>query len=274
MKINNIQLGLKSSPSLEQLNSRLKYHPDTLEFYTTEKDFTADGLRGLKEAIQVVKNQGINQIILHHPMTFQNEFLELITPKKVFPDLYYFIEKSTNDLLQLAFDLDTQVLVHGSYELRNKIIYDYYGSWDNANKHLFDELERYDNLGKNHIFFENSISQLFYFGDPIYDKEIVDLGVKLAFDVSHSFIKMKGDNQKLIESLKLLKHQVKHYHLVDSMGQTHDSLPLGQGKIDWQSVYDCLNPAATTIYEIDLQNVNDPEEQLRSHQYALELLDR
>ena len=33
-----------------------------------------------------------------------------------------------------------------------------------------------------------------------------------------------------------------HYHLVDSNGEFHDSLPLGKGKIDWQAVVPLLNP--------------------------------
>ncbi len=269
--IKKVQLGLKSSSDEKQVESRLSHHPDVYEFYTSEKDFTTDGLNRLKEAILEVKME-TKQIILHHPMTYQKEFLELVVPQKLFPETYYFLEKSTNNLLQIAFDLDTQVLIHGSYELKNKKMFDFYGNWEKANNHLFNELQRYSNLGKERIMFENSISPLFYFGDSNYDQQIFDANIQLAFDVSHSFIKFKGNNNILLESLRRLKDHIVHYHLVDSMGEIHDSLPLGQGKIDWLSVYSLLNTKATSIYEIDLVDMKNPLEQLQSHQYILDLL--
>lgn len=44
-----IQLGLKASCAPEQVASRLKYHPDVFEFFTSEVDYTADGLENLKK---------------------------------------------------------------------------------------------------------------------------------------------------------------------------------------------------------------------------------
>jgi sugar phosphate isomerase/epimerase len=58
----------------------------------------------------------------------------------------------------------------------------------------------------------------------------------LNIDVSHSFIACRGDNGKLQQILELTDNYAKYYHLVDSMGIQHDSLPLGHGKIDWSMV--------------------------------------
>lgn len=265
------KLGLKASADPKQLESRLQYHPEVFEFYTSQADFNSQGLERLEEAIFQVKDQSTDKIVLHHPMTFDGEFLEMVTPEKLFPQITHFLEKSTNDLLQLAFDHDCQVLVHGSYELRNKSIMDYYGNWEKANQELFLRLDYFAKLGQDHIMFENSISPLFYFGDPTYDQLIYQKGYRLAFDISHSFIKMKGSNSKLMASLETLKDHIVHYHLVDSMGEIHDSLPLGQGKIDWSGVLDHINPEATAIYEIDLKDMNNPLEQLQSHQYLMQV---
>ena len=71
-----------------------------------------------------------------------------------------------------------------------------------------------------------------------------------------------------------LKNNIVHYHLVDSMGKTHDSLTLGTGKIDWAAVLPRLNTAATSIYEINLKNQNDCREQLESHKYLLNLYNK
>ncbi|MGT2636904.1 hypothetical protein ACVRWL_03700 [Streptococcus ratti] len=62
-----------------------------------------------------------------------------------------------------------------------------------------------------------------------------------------------------------LKNHIVHYHLVDSNGQEHDSLSLGQGSTDWKRIVPLLNPKATSIYEIDLADMLDPKEQLESH---------
>lgn len=265
------KLGLKASADPQQLQSRLQYHPEVFEFYTSQTNFSSQGLKGLKEAILQVKDQATDKIVLHHPMTFEGEFLEMVTPEELLPQVTHFLEKSTNDLLQLAFDHDCQVLVHGSYELRNKAVMDYYGSWEKANQALFQRLDYFAELGQEHIMFENSISPLFYFGDPAYDALLFAKNYRLAFDISHSFIKMQGSNSKLLASLKTLKDHIVHYHLVDSMGESHDSLPLGQGRIDWSGVLDLLNPSATAIYEIDLKDMNNPLEQLQSHQYLTQL---
>lgn len=265
------KLGLKTSSDSEQLNSRLIHQPEILEFYTDQADFSKNGLKRLNDAIQEVKERATDKIILHQPMTFQGDFLEMIVPKELFPKSFYFLEKSTSDLLQLAFDHHIQVLLHGSYEMRNQALIAYYGSWEAANQYLFDQLDKFSELGQAHIMFENSISPLFYFGDPDYDALLFAKNYRLAYDLSHAFIKMRGSNRKLLASLKTLKDHIVHYHLVDSMGKTHDSLPLGQGKINWKAVLELLDPDATSIYEINLKNMLDPTEQLQSHNFLLQL---
>lgn len=83
-------LGLKSSSDSQQLNSRLIYHPDVFEFYTSQKDFSKEGLRRLEEAIQEVQVQATKRIVLHHPMTFENEYLEMFARSDLSKDLCFF----------------------------------------------------------------------------------------------------------------------------------------------------------------------------------------
>lgn len=83
---------------------------------------------------------------------------------------------------------------------------------------------------------------------------------------------MHADNDALIESLRHLKLQVKRYHLVDSMGQDHDSLPLGKGLVDWQRVVNELNPTASRIYEINLADQRHCQEMMASHQYLTQIV--
>ncbi|WP_165210519.1 sugar phosphate isomerase/epimerase [Streptococcus tangpeifui] len=265
-------LGLKASADPQQLASRLRYKPEVFEFYTSQEDFSKEGLKRLEEAILQVQNQTTRRIVLHQPMKYQGEFLEMIIPQILLPETYYFLEKSTNDLLELAFDHDCQVLIHGSYELKNPQVLDYYGSLENAKQTSFERLDQFSQLGGQHILFENGISPIFFFGDPSYDQEILARGYRLAFDTSHALIKARGDNQALLDSLERLKANSHHYHLVDTMGKSHDSLPLGQGITDWSGVLERLNPQASAIYEIVVKNINDPQEQLASHAFLSNLV--
>ncbi len=265
----NIDLGLKASSQSEQLKNRLSYRPNVFEFYTDEDDFTKEGIKKLTAAILQVKEQGVAHIILHHPMRYKGEYTELVAPQNDFKELNYFIDSSTNQLLQLSFDYNLQTLLHGSYSRHTEKMIALYPSFSEARNVVYQKLDRYANLGQSHIMFENSISRLFYYGCADEDRFILDKKYRLAFDLSHCFIKIKADNPKLCASLKRLKSHIVHYHLVDSMGLTHDSLPLGKGKINWEDVLPLLNENASSIFEIKLANENEATEQVASYHYLI-----
>ena len=269
-----IQLGLKASTDSEQIEDRLRYKPDVFEFYTSENDFTEDGLKRFRYDFEWIKSKGVQKIVMHHPMRFHGQFTELIAPFDKCRDLYNFIDKSTNDLLQLAFDYDAQLLVHGSYSRQTQSYINMWGGVDQAREQAYRRIDSFADLGKNHIMFENSISPIFYYGDEKEDLYIFEKGYRLACDTSHCFIKNQGSNEKLLASMKRLKEHVVHYHLVDSMGETHDSLPLGKGKIDWEKALPLMNDDATSIYEIILKDQRDASEQVASHEYLLGLADK
>lgn len=266
------QLGLKGSSDRVQIDDRLKHQPTVYEFFTAASDFTADGYRHLHDAIQYVQSMGIKHIVLHHPMNFKNYHSDVVAPEKYYPDLYRFIEETTDQLIRLGDDLNVQVLVHGGYsgpEVEHMV--DLYPSVEDARQAVYDRLDRFARAGRDHIMFENSIAPVFAYGHPAEEDEILDHNYRLAFDTSHCFIELHGDNQGLQESLRHLAPAVVHYHLVDSLGQTHDSLTLGTGKIDWAGVLPLLNPQATNIYEINLHDQTNCKEQLASHEYLTKL---
>lgn len=266
------QLGLKGSSAYSQIDDRLRYQPRVYEFYTTLQDFTPEGYRHLYDAVQYVQSHGVQQIVIHHPMNFHGYHLDVVAPEKNYPQLYRFIETSTEQLIRLADDLNVQVLVHGGYsgpEVQHMV--NLYPSVEMARQAVYHRLDQFQRAGGDHIMFENSIAPVFAYGDPEQEEQILAHHYRLAFDTSHCFIKLHGDNSGLQKSLRHLRPNIVHYHLVDSMGQTHDSLPLGQGQIDWDQVLPLLNPAATSIYEIALQNPNDCHEQLISHRYLMKL---
>lgn len=263
-------LGLKGSSDRVQIDDRLQHHPAVYEFFTAASDFTTDGYRRLYDAVQYVQSQGIDRIVLHHPMKFGNHHSDVVAPERYYPDLYRFIETTTEQLIRLGHDLHVQVLVHGGYsgpEVEHMV--DLYPSVEAARQAVYQRLDRFADEGGDQIMFENSIAPVFAYGHPDQEDEILAHHYRLAFDTSHCFIELHGDNIGLQRSLRHLAPAVVHYHLVDSMGQTHDSLQLGKGKIDWAPVLPLLNPAATSIYEINLHDQTNCREQLASHEYLL-----
>lgn len=265
-----VQLGLKGSTSPSQYQDRLNYHPDVFEFFTQESDFTQEGLKKLRDAIQAVQQQATKKIILHQPMRFQKTtYTELIAPEKQCPELYHFVEQSTIDMLQLANDYNVQVLVHGAYLRKTEMYIAMYQSFDDAQEAAFQRMDHFNEMGHDHIMFENSISPIFCYGDPMLEDRILAHNYRLAFDTSHCFIAEHGSNDKLVASLKHLMNATVHYHLVDSLGQQHDSLVLGTGRIDWQRVLPLLNQnsKASWIYEINLKDPTKAQEQIESYRY-------
>ena len=263
-------LGLKGSSERVQMDDRLQHHPAVYEFFTAARDFTPDGYQRLYDAIQYVQSTGIHRIVLHHPMKFHGHHSDVVAPERYYPDLYRFIETTTEQLIRLGHDLNVQVLVHGGYsgaEVAHMV--DLYPSVEDARQAVYKRLDRFKDGGGQQIMFENSIAPVFAYGHPAEEDEILAHHYRLAFDTSHCFIELHGDNAGLQRSLKHLAPAVVHYHLVDSMGETHDSLQLGTGKIDWEKVLPLLNPAASSIYEINLADQTNCREQLASHQYLM-----
>lgn len=177
---------------------------------------------------------------------------------------------SSEALIELAIKMDVQVLIHGAYSENEDVLGDF-GSVESARKVVFKRLDYFKNMGGNHVMFENSISPFFNFTDDAIIEEVIARQYRLCYDVSHGFITAHGDNAKLDNSLLRLAPQTVHYHFVDSMGETHDSLSLGQGRIDWRQVLQVINPAATNIYEIDLKDQYNCQEMLDSHRYLTTL---
>ena len=92
-------LGLKGSSARQQIDDRLQYHPTVYEFYTNAADFTPSGIAHLDEAVQYVQSKGIKHIVIHHPMVYKQWHSEVVAPESAYPDLYRFIETSTEELL-------------------------------------------------------------------------------------------------------------------------------------------------------------------------------
>lgn len=268
-----IKLGLKASRAPAQLMDRLQYRPEVFEFFTSATDFEPEAFQTLKTAVQFVKTTVTEQIVIHHPMSYQGVHLDQLLDPHREAAAYQFLQTSTAQLLALATELDVKVLVHGGYGSDSGRLIDEYESLQVARDVVFERLDNLVRQASGHVVIENGVTASFMYGDPQLDERIIQHHYPLVCDLSHVFIALHGDMELTMLALKRLAPLIQHYHLVDSMGTRHDSLPLGQGLIDWQRVLPVLNPHATMIYEVPDETDATCANMLSSYHYlrALEL---
>lgn len=259
-------LGLKASTDQRQIRDRLQYHPDVFEFHLTENDFTEAGWSHFVQMAALVQSQ-VPTVVFHHPMRFRGQRNELAMNPTKYPTRYDFLMTSSVKLMNFAKKTNATALIHGGYRVDTP---GDYAGWTDVGKAQDVALARmiaFAQEAPGHVVFENSMSPIFRYGDPTFEDRLLRWHLPLAYDTSHTFIVLHGDNDRLMASLAHLKPLIQHYHLVDSMGQTHDSLPLGRGRINWARVLALLNQNASRIYEIGLKDQFDCREMIESHHY-------
>lgn len=268
-----IQLGLKAAQDPAQLMNRLQYRPQVFEFFTSAADFEPAAFQALKAAVQFVKTNVTEQIVIHHPMSYQGVHLDQLLDPHREAGAYQFLQTSTAQLLELATELDVKILVHGGYGSDSAPLIKAYDSLATARDVVFEQLDELVRQANGHVIIENGVTASFMYGDPQLDERIIQHHYPLVCDLSHVFIALHGDMALTMLALKRLAPLIQHYHLVDSMGQRHDSLPLGQGLIDWPRVLPVLNPHATMIYEVPDETDATCANMLSSYHYlrALEV---
>ncbi|AVK63308.1 sugar phosphate isomerase/epimerase [Lactobacillus sp. CBA3606] len=267
-----VQLGLKASSEPDQLMNRLQYRPTTFEFFTSAADFEPAAFQRLKQAITFVKAQVTTDVIVHHPMSYQGVHLDQLLDPNREAKAYQFLQQSTTQLIALAVELDVRLLVHGGYGgAESAALVTEYASLAAARATVFERLDMLVRQGQGHVMIENGITPSFMYGDPQLDELIIQHHLPLVCDLSHVFIGLHGDMALTMLSLKRLRPLIQHYHLVDSLGQQHDSLPLGTGLIDWQRVLPVLNPTASMIYEVPDETDATCANMLASYHYLRNL---
>ena len=264
-----VQLGLKASAQPAQLMNRLQYRPEVFEFFTSSADFQPERFKALKAAVKFVLANVTEKVIVHHPMSYQGTHLDQLLDPQRQPEAYQFLHASTDQLLDLANDLDVKILVHGGYG--GTELLDQYPSVTAARTVVLSRLDELVRQANGHVMIENGITPSFMYGDPQLDEQLIQHHFPLVCDLSHVFIGLHGDMELTMLALKRLVPLIQHYHLVDSLGQQHDSLPLGRGLIDWQRVLPVLNSHATMIYEVPDETDATCANMLSSYHYLRDM---
>ncbi|WP_276355710.1 TIM barrel protein [Cohnella caldifontis] len=219
---------LKANLEKRNLDDRLAYDPDIIEFYLSDRDLKQPAL--IRERIRQLHDRGVKPY-LHHPPRYEGEYLDILSDN---PNVRRFYHESCELLARICTEERAKCVVHAHYVNTE--------SCRNVTRErtirLREEIRRIMAYSREVFVWEDSIEGLFSYGHNPYliDDVIVPLDLPLNVDVSHTFISFGGDNERLRDILERTANYALYYHLVDSMGLEHDSLPLGMGKIDWRMV--------------------------------------
>ncbi|MEO2202313.1 TIM barrel protein [Paenibacillus pabuli] len=234
---------LKTDLSENSFNNRYNYNPEIMELHLNYADILDKTL--LHQRIEQLQASGID-VYLHHPMTLPNgEMLDIM---------------ALEDEKYIAYldNIQTMVETCKIYGIKC-IVHAHYANTESSN-HLSLEktLEMRDKIsdilsyGREYLLWEDTIEGLFSYDNPyLIEYLIKPLNLPLCQDISHSFIALKGDNEKLVNVTEAVKDHSQYFHVVDSMGETHDGLILGEGKINWKELKPYLEDKPF-IFEIGL----------------------
>lgn len=237
-----------------QLANRLKYNPEILELQLFEQDL-ADPER-ICLIIQALKKRGI-QVYLHHPMKYKGIFVDILSEDRERRNFY---DGSCFLLHEICKKERVQCVVHPHYR-------------DSESSRLYDSFTQakmrrrlsffLDRCGDSFLW-ENTTQGIFSWQNPRFVQDIVEpLQLPVCMDISHAFIAFQGDQARLVESMEAIAPFADYYHVVDSLGVSHDSLSIGQGRIQWESIWPFLDQKKF-IFEIGLADYQDCTPMLNS----------
>ncbi len=255
---------LKSAIHLRQLTDRLRHHPEILELQLFEQDLYQP--KRVANVIRMLKDKGIT-VYLHHPMRWRGEYVDILSED---PDRRDYYDWSCAELGELCQRERVRCVVHAHYAHTECTRLDPVRD----SRRLRERIEQIHDRAPDWFLWENTTQGLFSQENPYLVSEVVrPLALPLCMDISHAFIAVKGDNKELQQSIAEAYPYIAYYHVVDSQGQGHDSLSLGEGKVDWGAVLPFLRDK-DFIFEIGLENVEDCTPMVESARYLARLMSR
>lgn len=254
---------LKAGTSKEQIENRMQFSPEILELHLTTEDLLEPSK--LIQCIQNIQVRG-TKVYLHHPILFGSEPQDIMSDDPI-RKMYYL--ESSRLLAQISSQTGVKCVVHAHYAGTT--------SSDFLDKEhtqkMRGRIEEILSFSGDALLWEDTIEGLFSYANPyLIDEIIKPLNLPLIVDVSHSFISLRGDNQKLRRVMEDTQRYVRYFHVVDSKGLNHDSLPIGEGGIDWNMMIPYLLPH-DFIFEIGLSDFNSCKEMIDSVRTFNQLID-
>lgn len=255
---------LKSGLKKEHISNRLKYNPEILELHLNEEDMYQP--ERIIDTIKMLQDQGI-RVYLHHPSKYRGQYLDIISEDM---ERRFFYDWSSSVLARICEQMQVKCVIHCHYASSESS-----RGIENESKRLKvrKRIEEILSIHSSCFLWEDTIGGIFSAENPYLREEIIEpLNLPLTIDISHSFIALKGSNERLQTHLEHYAFYAQYYHVVDSMGVIHDSLPLGKGKINWAMVKPFVIDT-DFIFEIGLSDSNhlDCSPMLESAKYFEEV---
>lgn len=259
------RLRLKCSTNSEQIKERLSHKPDILELHLTEVDLEGEALLELTRIIEDLQSKNVT-VYLHHPMKYKGEALDILHKNQEIREFYF---KSCRILSVICRAYHIKCVLHCHYSGTESSNY----QSKEKTLEMKKEMEKVLAFTEHVFLWENTIEGLFSYHNPyLMDTIIKPLHLPLVHDISHTFIGVNGNNKKLLEITKQIDPYVKYLHVVDSLGESHDGLELGTGKVQWKPLVPYIQHKPY-IYEIALENFLDSSPMNRSAHYLEALFD-
>jgi len=247
---------VKTAVEEKQIQDRLQYQPEVLEFHLVEQDLYGERKKKLQEAIEFVQSFG-TKVYLHHPMKTGSHYLDIIS---YHPEVRSFYEESCRILHELCETYNIRCVLHCNYATSDKSIDIHTKNTTEVKK----EIQNILSFSKQSFLWEDSITGVFSYKNPdLIEQVIKPLQLPLIQDISHSFIALEGDNERLLDVTSQISSYVQYLHVVDSMGKHHDSLVLGKGNIDWHTIKP-FTVGKDFIFEINCENMLDCSPMIQS----------
>ncbi|MDO3411963.1 TIM barrel protein [Saccharibacillus sp. CPCC 101409] len=232
---------LKGGIDDKSFGNRLGCEPEILELFLTEQDMERTEL--IRGRVRELNRRGI-KAYMHHPSRYRGAFLDILSENA---EMRRFYRESTGDLLRICEEEGAKCVIHAHYVGLGDLPVNRERTIE-----LREAIRAVPGYDSGLLLWEDSTEGLFCYGNPhLIDELIEPLNLPVNVDVSHAFIGFRGDNERLRGVLERTAPYARYYHLVDSMGQRHDSLTLGAGLIDWRMVKPLVR-GKDFIFEIEL----------------------
>lgn len=252
---------LKSSTSERQIADRMQYKPEILELHLEQNDL--DNVQTLISLIRDIQEHG-TKVYVHHPMKYEGKLLDIMSDQK---DMKSFYWESSKILSEICHKTQIHCVIHAHYEKSESSKLEGIHATEEMKRRIAKIVE----FAEDRFLWEDTIEGLYSYRNPyLISHLIAPLNLPITVDVSHTFIALRGDMNGLESVLKQTQPYARYYHLVDSHGQYHDSLPLGTGSINWHIVKPYVEHK-DFIFEINLRNYENCEEMMQSVRYFNDL---
>lgn len=247
--INTLTLGTQGSPE-SCLDSYISNDIEVVVIALTELDYK-DSTK-VTQTIRDYKTAGLKVILKE--VKSKNRY----GYKKLFGD-YDFYKEEAIKFAKILIDNDVQGIINLNYE---DCILDRIHDIEILKLRLLE----INNIGQGYFLFRNASTGLFTTNQDTLLDLIQELDLKLSIDVGTGFLTSYSLNDVLVDTLKSLMSNIRHYELSDNRGLMIEYLELNKGKIDFKNLKKVLNPEALISFNITTQG-NDMLPIIRSYEY-------